>query len=460
MNPWLNALRVVRPRQAVGRATRPVRRRRFPEGPPGALRRLHENEALWRSQAFAPLGAAPEASARLAAFHRGYGEEVLEAARQGEDALTAARTWIEAHPPRRDDAWHPYVASTRAANWIAAATLDPALGPVVADPVRRALGRVAANVEDDILGNHVIRNAKALVLGGLAFDDASLRRRGEALLARELPEQVLADGGHYERSPAYHRLVLRDLLEVRPFIDVEDYVERMTTFAAGTSRPDGEPALFNDGGLDIAPVLDLPRAKRLEVFAETGYVCVNDDGLWLAFDCGPPSPPFLPAHAHADGLSFQLWLHDRPVVVDPGMPTYEAGTERDHLRSTAAHSTVCIGEGQFAPWGAFRAGPLPRVRLVEATERLVVGRLRDARGTTHERRIRLEHDRVIVEDEVAATGGRRVRSTLVLADDESATIIAAGEAAREQRTLSERFGERRPATALVQDGAGSWTIER
>ena len=56
----------------------------------------------------------------------------------------------------------------------------------------------------------------------------------------------------------------------------------------------------------------------LSVFPETGYAVVRARGLWLAFDCGPPAPDFLPAHAHADALSFQLWLDGRPVVVDPG----------------------------------------------------------------------------------------------------------------------------------------------
>ena len=67
-----------------------------------------------------------------------------------------------------------------------------------------------------------------------------------------------------------------------------------------------------------------------------------------------------PAHAHADALSFQLWADGRPVVVDPGMPTYDAGAERDWFRGTRAHSTVAIDGDQFEPWGAFRSGPLPR----------------------------------------------------------------------------------------------------
>jgi hypothetical protein len=96
---WLHALRVVRPRQAVARATRPLRRRRFPSGPSGALRPLVENEALWRSRAFAPSGSTPDPGSRLAAFERHYGSDVLEAARAGRDPAPLAAAWAVEHPP-------------------------------------------------------------------------------------------------------------------------------------------------------------------------------------------------------------------------------------------------------------------------------------------------------------------------------------------------------------------------
>jgi len=453
---WLHALRVVRLRQAAGRATRPLRRRRFPGGPPGAFRPLTENEPLWRSAAFARSDSSPDPGSRLAAFERNYGLDVLREAREGGDSAPLAATWVEAHPPRDDDAWHPYASSTRVVAWIAATTLDPMLLPAVEEGIRLALGRVAANVEDDVLGNHVIRNAAALVLGGVAFGDVSLRRRGEELLARELPEQVLADGGHYERSPAYHMLVLRDLLMLRPFADVEHAVAKMTRFASEATRPDGAPWLFNDGGLDVAPALGVPEpSEGLHVFADTGYVFLRRGNLALAFDCGPVSPSFLPAHAHADGLSFQLWLHGRPVVVDPGMPTYESGPERDLFRSTQVHSTVAVGGSQFESWGAFRAGPLPEVELLRVGGDSFSGRVR-TRRSEHVRTIRIDGDVLTVEDE---TRGGEAVSTLVLGRDDLA-IEAAVDPVREPRLIAERLGERRPVHALVQHGGSSptWRI--
>ena len=414
---YVHALRTARRRQLVGRVTRVVSRRRFPPARSRRFRPLTDVEPLWRSRAFAPTEE-PKAAlpGRLGNFELHYGDEILGSSRRGDEAAAASalHAWIVENPPRHGDAWHPYVVSTRVANWIAAATLIPSLATAdVVDSLARQLAFLERNVEDDVLGNHVIRNAKALVLGGEAFGDRALLQAGRAVLARELPEQVLPDGGHYERSPAYHRLVLRDLLEVQPFADVEGAVGQMTVFAAALSRPDGAPALFNDGGLDIAPPLDLPDPPGgAAVFEDTGYVFLRDGDLTLAFDCGPPSPPFLPAHAHADALSLQLWLGDAPVVVDPGTSTYEPGRQRTWERGTEAHATVAVGGDQFPLWGTFRSGPLPDVRLVEASPNRLVGSVELHDGTLHRRTITIDPDAVVVEDRLEGEGRRRIVSSL------------------------------------------------
>jgi hypothetical protein len=414
---------------------------------------------LWRSPAFEAVRLAGEGDERLRAFHAQYGEDVLELARAGdaEGARAAMEGWIESHPPRAGDPWHPYPLSTRAGNWIAALALAPAAGsaPVVAS-LWRQLAHLERNVEDDVLGNHVIRNARALVLGGVAFGAPRLLARGRRLLARELPEQILADGGHYERSPVYHLVVLRDLLEIdaaAPGSVPDEVLEGMRRFAAALLRPDGEPALFNDGTLDLAPRLELPpAADGLAVFPDTGYAVVRRDGLWLAFDCGPPSPEFLPAHAHADALSFQLWLDGQPVVVDPGMPTYAAGEERDWFRGTRAHSTVALGgRDQFELWGAFRSGPLPHVVLLAAAGDRLEASVTWPGGLRHVRRIDVDADGVTVHDRIEGSGEQLVETSLPLGPVVAHAVepLGAVRVSRESRVVSERLFERRDGEALV-----------
>ena len=416
---------------------------------------------LWRSDAFATAALAGSGNERLRGFHAQYGEEVLRLSREGDagGARTAMEAWIERHPPRPGDAWHPYPLSTRVCNWLAALALEPdAATKRIEESLWRQLLHLEQNVEHGILGNHVIRNARALTLGGVAFGAAGLLDAGSALLARELPEQVLSDGGHYERSPVYHLIVLRDLLEVEAAVPGSvqaDVIDRMQRFAACLARPDGEPALFNDGTLDLAPQLDLPSPPEgLSLFPETGYAVLRRNGVWLAFDCGAPSPPYLPAHAHADALSIQLWVDGEPVVVDPGMPTYEPGAERDWFRGTRAHSTVSIdGRDQFELWGAFRSGPLPQVELLEGTESRLEAAVTWPGGIRHIRTVALDDGNLTVADSLEGRGRHAVVSSLPLGPGAAKQFDADGlPAAPEARVVSERLFSPTEATALVMAG--------
>jgi hypothetical protein len=456
---YVQALTAADPRQVRARLARPLARRRFPTGlPPRAVAPVPAGEALWRSRAFAPSGE-PEPGTRLAAFHRHYGEDVLAAACAADPrrAVELVDGWIAANPTRNDDAWHPYTVATRIANWTAALTLAPELATSrVGASLWRQLLRLEANIEDDVLGNHLIRDARGLVAGGAAFAEPTLQERGLDLLRRELPDQVLPDGGHYERSPVYHFVVLRDLLEVQALTGaawLAEPIERMRRFAAGVQRPDGAPPLFNDGGVDLAPRLELGEPPPgVSVFRETGYVVVRSERLWLAVDCGAPGPAFLPAHAHADALSVQLWWDGRPAIVDTGTSTYEPGPERDRIRSTGAHSTVTLdGRSQFDVWRSFRAGRLPQVCLDRVGEGGLEARVRWPSGETHVRRVEWSAAEVVISDRLEGRGHHAIASRLVLAPGDRAAVIepVGGTARVERGVVGERFGERRETEVLA-----------
>jgi hypothetical protein len=457
---YLHALRAAKPRQLRARVLRPARRRRFPgDEAPRPLGPVPAAAALWRSPAFAP-GAPPEAGSRLARFHRQYGDDVLEAARRGdlEEARSLLASWIEGHPPRNTDAWHPYPLSTRVGNWVGAATLLPELATEsVSQSAWQQLQRLRRNVEDDILGNHLIRNARALVLGGTAFAAPDLVRRGIDVLRRELPTQILADGGHYERSPSYHLFVLRDLLEIQsasPHSWLAATIERMRGFAAALQRPDGAPTLFNDGTVD-APRLDLPASPEgLTVFEQSGFAVVREHGLWLAFRCGRASPDFLPAHAHADALSLQVWWRGRPVVVDGGSSTYEPGAQRQWERSTRAHSTIRVDDtDQFRTWGAFRSGRLADVKFGYARPGVVEASVSLPGRIRHSRRIEWDAatGEIVVVDTVDGRGAHDVESRIVWDPDPPPVSIdfEGGEVTTELSWTSDGPGHRVETSASV-----------
>ena len=148
-------------------------------------------------------------------------------------------------------------------------------------------------------------------------------------------------------------------------------------FLAALRHPDGEIALFNDAAFGIAPEPARssvrgparPRGRRLRLRARsrtTGYHVWRDGEDALFVDAGPIGPDYLPAHGHGDMFSYELSLDGRRVVVDGGTSTYEAGAERDWVRSTRAHNTVEIaGADQCEFFGAFRVGRRGRPRDVD-----------------------------------------------------------------------------------------------
>ena len=190
----------------------------------------------------------------------------------------------------------------------------------------------------------------------------------------------------------------------------------------------------------------------MSAFPETGYVVVRSPRLWLAFDCGAPAPAFLPAHAHADALSVQVWWDGRPALVDTGTATYEPGPERDRLRSTPAHSTIALdGRSQFEPWRAFRSGPLPQVRLDLVEESAVVARVHWSGGLTHIRRVMWSAAEVVISDRVEGNGLHRITSRLVLAPGARAVAAESdtGPVNVEPWKVGERFGERLETEVLA-----------
>ena len=295
--------------------------------------------------------------------------------------------WITENLPGHGNGWEPYPTSLRIVNWVkwllAGHSPTPAMEASLANQVRW----LARRLEHHILGNHLLANAKALIFAGQYFQGAEAegwRRRGGRLLERQVDEQVLADGGHFERSPMYHHIVLEDLLDIANVLqsrggEIPDYlsraIEEMAKWAEVMSHPDGDIAFFNDATFGIVPGkgplesyasrlgLDWPeRALGSRLLAASGYARL-EYGPWVALvDVAPVGPDYLPGHAHADTLSLELSVSGRRVLVNTGISEYGTGPERSRQRGTAAHNTVCLdGEDSSEVWAGFRVARRARV---------------------------------------------------------------------------------------------------
>jgi len=290
------------------------------------------------------------------------------------------RSWFASSEFGRGDAWLPYPAALRAWAWcglharlVAGSDFEPRF---VAELAAHA-GFLRHHLESDVGGNHLIKGLKALAGLAVFFGDERLLRLALRRLARQLAVQVLPDGGHYERAPAYHCQVLTDLLDTAGLIsaigrpapaELTTAIARMRDWLGAVLCPDGQVPMLNDGypvthdlvaALRPAPPADGP----LLVLPDTGLVRAVAGGWHLLADVGAPCPDGLPAHAHADTLGCLVYVAGVPLLVDTGTSTYAPGPVRDYERSTAAHSTAEVdGTDSTEVWGAFRAGRRARVR--------------------------------------------------------------------------------------------------
>ena len=369
---------------------------------------------------------------RLWTYHLNYCDFLnLDFNRRGDPAGTGLRAalriavdWCEQNPTGTEPGWEPYPLSLRVVNWLKFlgrnAARAEALGEAAA--LARLLASLRAQVlalehrlEKDLLANHLLKNIKALIFAGALLEVPESRRwwtKGQKLLRREIEEQILPDGGHFERSPMYHALALEDLMDIESLsfclpatpVDngaerISETVDRMRGYLGRILHPDGEIPLFNDSAFgvarpssellarDVAPAFRSASAgpacgaaATTHALADTGYAIIReaDSESCLVFDAGPLGPDHQPGHGHCDILSYELSLYGQRVVVDTGLSTYEPGRERHYERSTAAHNTLRIdGEEQAEIWGGFRVGRRPHVGRLSVGE---IRRIRFARG--------------------------------------------------------------------------------
>lgn len=297
--------------------------------------------------------------------------------------------WIAQARIGKSDGWDAYPTSVRLVNWIYAYCLlaERDLPQAFRDSWRisiyQQLNFLRQHLEYQLLANHLLKNAKALVIGGLFFADDQRGQQwlveGQRLLWRELAEQVLADGGHYERTPMYHAQTLADCLECFALLrtwgcltqDEEAIAQRLRMMAAfldAMSYDDGTLALFNDSAntyeTQPAPLLAAVESvcgaaskDARRDFPQSGYfVWSSADGSEkLIVDAGPPSVAYNAAHAHCDLLSYELRLAGQPFIVDAGVHGYAADPFREYCRATRAHNTVMFDRReQSEMWSTFR----------------------------------------------------------------------------------------------------------
>lgn len=279
--------------------------------------------------------------------------------------------------------------------------------------------------EYHLLGNHLLENGFALLFGSYYFNDISLYKQARNILINELDEQILEDGAHFELSPMYHCLMTYRVLDCFNLVSnnnlfdqellqlLKGRAEKMLAFMNNFTFRNGDIPLFNDAANSIAPTpnqlqsyakeLNLAPTKHLKL-SDSGYRKLASENIELFFDIGEVGPTYQPGHAHADTLSFELYINGRPVIVDTGTSTYELNETRFYERSTAAHNTVTINnENSSQVWAGHRVGKRAKTNVVEDTDFCVTashdGYFKRF-GVIHKRGIRIDETEVFIEDDI------------------------------------------------------------
>jgi uncharacterized heparinase superfamily protein len=316
-------------------------------------------------------------------------------------------------------------------------------------------------------------------------------QRGVSGLQHEMEEQVYPDGVDYEKSTGYHRLVLElfysaTILCMKNNVRfIEPYMQRlekMFEFVLQYTRPDGSIPLVGDAddgrlfkfsmneeindhrhALSVGALLfdrrdfraasgefsqdalwffggegfekhqklqgDSPqRASR--AFPDGGFYILQSTDAQVFVDAGDLGMMGRGGHGHSDTLSFEVWAHGVPLIVDSGTYAYTFDAKaRNEFRSTRAHNTIVVDGREIAEfaglWRVKEDTTNPKVlewKSDNASDLLVAehyGYQRLPSGVTHRRRFDLKKQafELIITDEVIGTGKHEIQSFLHFAPD-------------------------------------------
>jgi hypothetical protein len=340
--------------------------------------------------------------------------------RYAQEVASEIDDWIAANPWLRGVNWICAMdVALRAVSWIWALYLCESAPGWSDREFRARLLRtlylhgefIAGHLEkSDVNGNHYLCDGVGLVFLGTLFDDCADAARwlttGRGIVCDEILRQVHPDGVDFEKSIAYHRLVLEAFLASYLLLQKQgatvpppalERLHAMFAFVAAYSRSDGSVPLvgdaddgriqrlgtqdlndhryllstgavmFNDGLLragagkfwDESYWLLGPRGRaefdRLErrdpssiAFPHGGFYVMRAGATHVFVDCGEVGMDGRGGHGHNDMLAFELVLDGRPVLTDCGSYVYTASREwRNRFRSTAMHNTVQVDEAEI-----------------------------------------------------------------------------------------------------------------
>lgn len=282
--------------------------------------------------------------------------------------------------------------------------------------------------EYHIMGNHLLENGFALLFGGIYFDHLPFYKKANQILRTQLTEQILNDGGHFERSPMYHQIILYRLLDCINLLDnnanlkqlestsdlsffLKKNATKMLSWLVLMTWANGEIPLLKDSAKNIAPTTNdlIDYANRLDITASKSslqnshYRRLETNYFTAIVDIGDIGPNYINGHAHSDHLSFCMQINQEDFIIDAGISTYEKNQRRQTERSTQVHNTVQISnENQSKVWGGFRVAQRAKVTILQDNKDLIRAEHNGYQNhkIIHERTFQSTDNQLIIKDKL------------------------------------------------------------
>ncbi len=338
-----------------------------------------------------------ESISKLACYNINYFDFILDDQVDKELKLKLIHNWIENNNDFKGIQWDAYPVSLRIVNWIKLCIKEEIDDQVIRNSILRQAKWLSRNMEYQLLGNHLFTNTKALLFAGFYLtgkEGNNLKVKGLSVFLSELKEQLLKDGASFELSPMYHGIMLDDLLDIKNLLNcyslsykekqlekqIEDSIPKMFNWLYFMTMEDERYSHFNDSSNGVAPsIVELkdyservgvpilfPEVRSSCLFHKSGYASLIKGDAHLVADVGNVGPDYIPGHAHADTLSFELSINKKMIIVNSGTSEYGISKERIRQRGTSAHSTLMINNlNSSEVWGGFRVARRAKVSEVK-----------------------------------------------------------------------------------------------
>ena len=381
-------------------------------------------------------------------------------------ARQLVQRWIEENERYEPFAWRADILGTRLRNILLnhdylEVNNDGLFRSSLLLSLSRQAEHLSRALPDALAGGALLKAAASLMLAGLMLPRGEKwLARGQAILGPGLHQQMLADGGHVERSPQMMLEILQHLIDLRDLFQTSaapgtgkrgDFSDSLTltinnlgSVLLMLSHGDGVLAAFND-----TPEIDPQQLVRtiervgeklrpLNQLPLTGFQRLDRGRASVIMDCGAPPRHGLDAHAHAGTLSFEFTYDGERMLVNCGAHPWSYEW-RQVQRATAAHSTLVVDNTNSAmllPHGGMALRPeIVTCRREETDGQIWLDTSHDGYeegfGLIHRRKLYLSADgnEFMGEEHLVGPGGNEYALRFHLHPQVSVSITQNGQAA-------------------------------